>query len=211
MAPDLVYAMLQSFDTEIQVYLDGADGKVNSKYVDYDTGTDINLEDIRDSLEEEYPVAASLINSTAILNGTSTWGITKTVAQALLEDDELGLTSPPTCTSAAQDEVIIAATVGSSSNILGNYGISTENDNIYSLNDDYSGYTFLDEDGNKTNFDVNNITILCDPDEQYKSEDFNCLSAIADENGYQTAKQNGQMMQVLFLQILDCMNRIHIE
>jgi hypothetical protein len=34
MAPDLNYAIIQNFDTEIQVYLEESKGKVNAKYVD---------------------------------------------------------------------------------------------------------------------------------------------------------------------------------
>ncbi len=101
MAPDLVHAILQNFDTEIQVYLeDAGESKVEAMYVDPftgNTGTEygITRAQFREKLAE---VSNPLFGS----------GINKETAQYLLVN--LPLTSPSTCTGSFQQYVIEDAT-----------------------------------------------------------------------------------------------------
>ena len=160
MAPDLVYAMLQSFDTEVQVYLnDSGEASVESKYVEIsdsdatieDDG--INLSDIKKALlAGGFDTAAYMLNDvTTMLDGSF---INRTNAQYLLTCDELNLESPPNCTGQAQEYLIEKSTyqtnsflwLDTSTNPLANYGIdSTVDSEVYDEFDSYENYTTAEE------------------------------------------------------------------
>lgn len=82
-APDLVNAMLQNFDTEIQVYLDGYRGKVEAKYVDPNAG---GGEATREALQQQY-------NNLRISYSD------KKAIQLILSNNRGVLKSPSTCTN----------------------------------------------------------------------------------------------------------------
>ena len=94
-APDLVYAMLQNFDTEIQVYLDDSgESKVDSKYVDpgvlernNSELSEITLDDIRDILNNtNHDISKNVINDNAAFEWANSLVLSKDVCQDILED-----------------------------------------------------------------------------------------------------------------------------
>ncbi len=174
MQPDLVYAMLQSFDTEVQVYLeDSDDSTVDAAYVDMlDESKSISNDEDRimiDKIEQTlsdtgHGVASWGVNDMAALEWVNGLVITKSAAQDLLVN--LPLKSPPNCTGQAQDQVIVLATDDTvfgwrwaSTNSLNTYGL-TENaedrPSIYDIFDDYEEYYYYDSDNNHYIMSVDN-------------------------------------------------------
>ena len=108
-APDLVYAMLQNFDTEVQVYIDDS-GKatVNSRYIDpnfEETITDIGsqgikLSDITDALKEKGHYLDALANwasDVSALQFLTSFSFNKKSCQDIFEMFNGKIESPPTC------------------------------------------------------------------------------------------------------------------
>jgi hypothetical protein len=102
MAPDLVYAIVQNFDTEVQVYLnDMGASAVSSKYIDPNDkdSKEVTLEEISKVTDglESYLVTSdhgSTLNS--IKSFLAQVGLTKTQCMKILRNT--GLESPDTCT-----------------------------------------------------------------------------------------------------------------
>jgi len=106
MAPDLVYAMVQNFDTEIQVYLqESGDSEIHSVYVDPDVDEDyrdpeygIQLDEISQIVGNADfwgPLKRLTISSGDIGQHFTNIGLTKAQVQAILMDDRI--VSPDTC------------------------------------------------------------------------------------------------------------------
>ena len=119
MQPDLVYAMLQSFDTEVQVYLnDSGESKVESAYLDMlnpnvelgNEGDMITFSDAKAILDEQGGIDLNdwLVNDMYLTSGLSGLAISKADAQYLL--DNLPLESPPNCSGAAEVDIILEST-----------------------------------------------------------------------------------------------------
>ena len=135
MAPDLVYAMLQSFDTEVQVYLnDSGEAEVDSAYVDL-FNDEATIDDGYITYED--------------LNAYGT--ISRKDARDILE--EFGLVSPDTCTYAAdvETDILLESTTTNTdagANALNNAGFTKddaedERAEIYNLFDENtSDYDF---------------------------------------------------------------------
>ena len=174
MQPDLVYAMLQSFDTEVQVYLeDSGDATVDAAYVDMlDESRSISNDEDRimiDKVEQTlsdtgHDFAAWGVNDMAALEWVNGLVITKSAAQDLLVN--LPLKSPPNCTGQAQDQVVVLATDDTvfgwrwaSTNSLNTYGLTEDSENrpsVYDIFDDYEEYYYYDSDGNHYIMSVDN-------------------------------------------------------
>ncbi len=119
MQPDLVYAMLQSFDTEVQVYLnDSGEAEVEAAYLDMlnrdvELGNEadmISFADVKATLDEQGGIDLNdwLVNDMYLTSGLSGLAISKADAQYLL--DHLPLESPPNCTGAAEVDIILKST-----------------------------------------------------------------------------------------------------
>ena len=119
MQPDLVYAMLQSFDTEVQVYLnDSGEADVEAAYLDMlnpnvelgNEGNMITFSDAKATLDEQGGIDLNdwLMNDMYITSGLSGLSISKADAQYLL--DNLPLESPPNCSGSAEVDIILEST-----------------------------------------------------------------------------------------------------
>lgn len=192
MAPDLVNAMLQNFDTEVQVYLqDSGAGSVECVYVDPDAPSaakspdyGISLKDIKDKIAEAPGLFAGVqswaVNSGAMTDWVNSLAITKTKALWLLKKTEL--VSPANCTGSAQAYVIEKSTYETSSflwmdtseNALIHYGITEAKDpDVYTITSSYQNYEFKDEDGNDLTFTAEHCTHEIGTDnEDYKSDTY---------------------------------------
>lgn len=143
MQPDLVYAMLQSFDTEAQIYLnDSGKSAVDAAYVDMlseeNTTEKITLTNVENVLKDAgYGISSFVITDKAALEWVNGLAINAEKAQVLLK--ELNLTSPNDCerpnvdtdasldgtenqAAAAAEENLIIETYGTD-NWLDYYGI----------------------------------------------------------------------------------------
>ena len=114
MAPDLVTAMVQCFDTEVQVYAEKVtNSKVLSKYIDYAIDTyedeknlddeEVTIEDMNTILEDEEYILG--IADGALIEWVNELTITKAKCQKLLM--QTGLSSPSNCIYKAVDYVIL--------------------------------------------------------------------------------------------------------
>lgn len=189
MQPDLVYAMLQSFDTEVQVYLeDSGDSQVDAAYVDMlneeasvDNDEDrITINDVEETLSEgDFDVASWAVNDMAATEWVNGLAITKKNAQYLLT--HLPLKSPPNCTGQAQDQIIVLATDDTvfgwrwaSTNSLNTYGISSETEaQVYDIFDEYEEYYYTDASGNQYIMSADNCDAsLGTDDEAYLDDNY---------------------------------------
>lgn len=173
MAPELVNAMLQSFDTEVQVYLQSSgQSTIGAKYVDMlDAAATleangIDIEKVCDTLEATgHDIAGGLVTSAAAMEWVNSIAITKSAAQDLLIN--LPLTSPDNCTGSAQEYVVEDATYytdsflwfDTSSNALATYGITVAEDpDVYSEFTSYANYHFNDASGSPLEFNAEHVT-----------------------------------------------------
>ena len=189
MQPDLVYAMLQSFDTEVQVYLeDSGEATVDAAYVDMmEEGRNVENEDDRIMLNDVeqtlsdggFDIASWAVNDMAATEWVNGLAITKKNAQYLLT--HLPLKSPPNCTGQAQDQIVVLATDDTvfgwrwaSTNSLNTYGISSETDaKVYDIFDEYEEYYYTDASGNQYIMSADNCDAsLGTDDEAYLDDDY---------------------------------------
>ena len=168
-APDLVNAMLQNFDTEVQVYLDDSgNSQVLASYVDIaeenlpkDEGT--MLEKVKSSLDSHgHPVLAWSINDRTFLSAVNDWVLNGVTCQILLKDENLHLHSPDNCTGEVNGYLVEESTYESDGflyhpgNTLEYYGITQEKDaEVYSVFETYENVEFAE--GNRT-FDARHCT-----------------------------------------------------
>lgn len=165
MQPDLVYAMLQSFDTEVQVYLeDSGEATVDAAYVDMmEEGRNVENEDDRIMLNDVeqtlsdggFDIASWAVNDMAATEWVNGLAITKKNAQYLLT--HLPLKSPPNCTGQAQDQIVVLATDDTvfgwrwaSTNSMNSYGLGSESEaQVYDVFDEYEEFYYTDASGNQ--------------------------------------------------------------
>lgn len=169
MAPELVTAILQNFDTEVQVYLqESGAGSVASVYVEPDSSATtrtpefgLSLQNIKDKVADApgfFPnVQSSMLNSGALafVNGLA---LTKKNALWLLKNTPL--VSPDSCTGAGQAYVIEDSTYDTSnflwfdttSNMLEVYGI--EDEDLNSSVSEFANYSLTTKNGGKFDFDA---------------------------------------------------------
>ena len=174
-APDLVTAMLQNFDTEIQVYLDDAgESSVVANYIDPNNVVEVEngntFEGIKAALDKEGDWIASWgLNDEEeklLTKVKNDWVLTKQNCKHLLQSDLLSLESPDNCKKVGTTYVVEASSCDTSSflwldssrNSLSTYGITKNTDpEIYNLVDSYPNTTF--KDGSKdVKFDLEHIT-----------------------------------------------------
>lgn len=212
MAPDLVYAMLQNFDTEIQVYLDDAgDSEVEAKYVDPLAGSvkpGIEIKDIKETLNEMEGttdgIASDLINSNDLSSWINGIFLTRRRCQYLLEN--LPLVSPDNCIGSAQEYVIVDSTndsssflmIDTSSNPFPAYGINDAD--INETEDIFENYSVTTQTGESIRaFDAThcakNMGVPADSNmqEQYKSDTACWLKNTADSYGYENASEKSAL------------------
>lgn len=166
MAPDLVCAVVQNFDTEIQVYLqESGNAEVAAVYVDPDADAEYQTPDKGLTLAYLKEVVAAntdsmfsgmqsnMINGGALafVNGLA---ITRTNALWLLQEVK-ALESPANCLGSAQEYVIVDSTNSQesflfwdvSSSPFSKYNISDEN--LDDIEATYENYTVTLPDGEK--------------------------------------------------------------
>ena len=196
-SPELVYAMLQSFDIEVQVYLnDSGDAEVTGGYVDlvdadatfeedfisWDTVVDVVTQAHEDGIINDFQY--STIAGDDDIVGWDSLSLTKKFCQYLLKN--LNLTSPDNCLGAAQWETIVKATLDDEwidSNDLLSYSITDEdlNDAI----DEYTNYSYLDDDGGDHDFTIGHLTNSIGTDDtSYLEETYTYFPNTAANNGY---------------------------
>ena len=154
-APDLVYAMLQNFDTEIQVYIDDSGkSKVNARYIDpKSTETSPSSGDSLDKIKSvlgktDHPIAETVINDKAALEWVNGFVLSKKVCQSLLTSNDLTLKSPDNCLGGVSAYVIEDCTSEVEkvfeTNPLDNYGITEDKADagLYTDVDTYKPNTF---------------------------------------------------------------------
>ena len=202
MQPDLVYAMLQSFDTEVQVYLDDSgEATVDAAYVDMlDETKSVSNEDDRimiDDVEQTlsnggFDVASWAVNDMAATEWVNGLAITKKNAQYLLRN--LPLESPLNCTGQAQAYVIEKSTyetnsvlwMDTSTNALATYGITEEVDSEpYDDMSSFENYSFNDDDGDPLEFTPEHCTQEIGTDDpSYENDTFSWFYGDAENLGY---------------------------
>ena len=197
-APDLVYAMLQNFDIEIQVYLDDSgDSKVDSRFVDpSESGmppvAGDSLEKVKGSLSKAgFDFTAWIINDYGAVEWMNPIFLTKKACQVLLTDPELTFTSPDSCTGAGIADIIDKSTYDTSSNYFNDYNITKDKDpEIYEVFSDYEGYEFQMDNGSNLTFDMKNCSQkIGTGDYEYEEPDFTWWPAIAYEYGLDSSKR----------------------
>lgn len=203
MQPDLVYAMLQNFDTEVQVYLeDSGESTVDAAYVDMlnenasvDNEDDrITINDVEETLSEGgFDIASWAVNDMAATEWVNGLAITKKNAYYLLRN--LPLESPPNCTGQAQAYVIEESTyetesflwIDTSTNALLTYGITQDVDSEpYDEMSDYTNYSFNDDDGNPLEFTAEHCTQeIGTENPDYENDTYSWLAGYAyDDYGF---------------------------
>ena len=202
-APDLAKAMIQNFDTEVQVYLDDS-GKatVNSRYVDPNSNISGITPGSGDSLDK---VKAVLRNAGRgdIISDTAGWEafnglLDKTACQILLRSDELTLHSPDTCTGTGQMYYIETSTyeisnflgLDTSTNSLQTYGITEELDaDVYEKVSEYPNTNFTKDDGKNLEFTAEHITKnIGAKDSNYENDDYTCFADTAQNLKFDISK-----------------------
>ena len=191
-APDLVNAMLQNFDTEVQVYLNEiGDATIDARFIDpSESGmppvAGDSLEKIDKVLTDAgYNFAAWIINDNAALEWVNGLALTKRVCQTLLTSPELTLTSPDNCMGAGQADMIEKSTYQLNNDALATYGITKEYDeDIYNLFDDYEGYEATTNEGTNFIFNIVNCSQkVGTSDSDYEDPYFTWWAGIAQEDG----------------------------
>ena len=195
-APDLVYAMLQNFDTEVQVYLDDSgEAKIDARYIDPNDDAHKAPAD-GDSIEKvkavldatDHEIASSVINDGAATEWVNGLALTKKACYALLKSEELTLTSPDNCTGAAQEYVMIDTTNDEEilwdTSPFNSYGIQEEE--LNELESEFGEYSLTASNGKK--IEHFNAKKCAKPfgtdDENLKNDSYRVLKDIAEENGY---------------------------
>ncbi len=211
-APDLVYAMLQNFDTEVQVYLDeSGNAKVQGSYVDPNYRDEhgnlvtpdkgVTFDDLNTAISNNNAFAGFVFNDVEWLQGIDNKIIDNKMAQAILRACKIeSLTyGPYACTGVGQAFYIESGSFGSDTgddlwngemSYLESVGITEEVDpDVYGLNDRYSYLTYGDSGGEE--FNLENLSIRLDPSEyNYDSvarDDYftlNSLEDVINEDGF---------------------------
>lgn len=182
-APDLTTAMLQNFDTEIQVYLnDGGDGEVKASYVDPNLDVEINPESgaTLDKMKTVLHDAGYDLSADGLKEGSGWWrdlwnraSLDKENCELILKDPSMHLVSPNDCEHRGQAYVVEAGSkdtskflwIDTSSNSLANYEITKDVDpELYGLMDTYPN-TVVKEGSKTTKFDLEHMTLELDIDD----------------------------------------------
>ncbi len=204
-APDLMNAMLQNFDTEVQVYLDDSGkSEINASYVD---PQDIVNPASGDTIEKVEAVLAETghnVESWAVEDGEGAlqWfndivndmALNKEACQDLLVSSELTLTSPENCLGAGQAYIIEKSTyetnsilfMDTSKNALNTYGIyGTTDPEVYEEFSSYENYEFKNDSGELLEFTPEHCTQEIGIDDTNAlNNDFTWFSSIAVNAGF---------------------------
>ena len=215
-APDLTTAMLQNFDTEVQVYLDGSgEAQVNASFVDPHKVVSPEAGDTIDKVErvlEEtgHDFVSWMVTDQAALEWfANDISLTKEACQDLLRSKEtfkvsnpelcLTLTSPDNCMGVGQAYKILDSAYqtssflwfDTSSNNLTSYGItSAVDEEVYDEFTSYEHYEFKDDDGGDVPFDMEHCTQGLGTDHpEALNDDFSWISGVAVDNGFNMANR----------------------
>ena len=218
-APDLVYAMLQNFDTEIQVYLDDSGkAKVNARYLDPNNDRTASMSPSEgDSIQKVETVldehgdwlSSWLVTDNAALEWfANDLALDKEACQTLLIDDQLTLKSPSTCLGEASAYIIEDSTYqtsqfafwDTSTDPLTGYGLNVSNAKVYNSissfqPNDFSGTKkgfFGEQHITDYTFDAAHVTQCIGTEERFKDVNFTWLSPVG-KYGYDEAEAEGKV------------------